>query len=268
MSRSTSDAPSGAKVVQVDYSSVESLSAALKGHDAVVSTANGAATPSLFKLIDAAIIAGVKRFIPNEFSSISSDPKARDIPVYQLFIQNQDYLKEKAQAGKIEYTIFATGPFLEYTFGSPLFLDYHNRSIDVYGDGNIPISTTSIAGIGKAIAGVLKRSDETKNRFIYVHEAVVTQNRLLALAKKISPEGAAWTENKVDQEEALRAATEKFVQDPTDQFATFGLLRAAMLSGKYDAEYREVDNDLVGVSLLSDEELEKNFLPLLTAKQE
>ncbi|CAJ0543897.1 Ff.00g039810.m01.CDS01 [Fusarium sp. VM40] len=267
LSRSTFEAPSRAKVVQVDYSSVDSLSAALKGHDAVVSTLNAVATLSQKIIIDAAIIAGVKRFIPNEFSSIGTDPKARDIPVHKNVIEIQDYLKGNGQTGKIEYTIVSTGPFLEYALGSPLFLDFHNRTIDLYGDGNVRVSTTSIAGIGQAIAGALKKPDQTKNRVIHVHEAVISQNQLLQLAKKAEPT-ATWTENKIEPEKALEEATDKFIQSPTDPSSLVGILKAAILSGKYDAEYQKTDNEVVGLPFLSDKELERRFLSLLTQKAE
>lgn len=243
------------------------MSAALKGHDAVVSTLNAVATLSQKIIIDAAIIAGVKRFIPNEFSSIGTDPKARDIPVHNNVIEIQDYLKGKAQPGKIEYTIVSTGPFLEYALGSPLFLDFHNRTIDLYGDGNVRVSTTSIAGIGQAIAGALKKPDQTKNRVIHVHEAVISQNQLLQLAKKVEPT-ATWTENKIEPEKALEAATDKFIQSPIDPLSLVGILKAAILSGKYDAEYQKTDNEIVGLPFLSDEELERRFLSLLTQKAE
>ncbi|KAM5358640.1 hypothetical protein ACJA88_015317 [Fusarium oxysporum] len=267
-SRSKQDAPPGATAVQVDYSSIESLSTALKGHDAVVSTVGAAAIPGQKTIIDAAILAGVKRFIPSDFASVTNDPKVKDVPIFQPVLQIKDYLIQKAQAGKIEYTIFATGPILEYTFGWPLFVNYHNRSVQVHGDGNVRISATSIAGIGKAVAGSLRKPEQTKNRVVHVHEAIVSQAKILDIAKKAAPEGSGWTETTIDPLEALQTATDKFLENPTDVFAGVGLIKAVVLSGKYDTEYTEVDNELFGLSVLSDEELEKNYVPLLTKKPE
>lgn len=58
----TDGLPSAVKTIKVDYSSQESLTSAFKGQDAVISLLpdHGAQDG----LIDAAIAAGVKRFIP------------------------------------------------------------------------------------------------------------------------------------------------------------------------------------------------------------
>ncbi|KAH6962397.1 NmrA-like family protein [Ilyonectria sp. MPI-CAGE-AT-0026] len=263
-SRSEQQVPSGATAVKVDYT-VEALSKALTGHDAIVSTVGPSAILAQKVIIDAAIIAGVRRFVPSEFSSVNTDPKARDIPTFQLFIEVLDYLKAKAQVGEIDYTVFATGPFLEYIFGSPLFIDFQNHAIQLHGKGDVRISATSIAGIGKAIAGGLQKANQTKNRVVHVHETVISQLKLLDLAKKASPE-ASWKVTTVDSLEALQAATSKFVQNPTDLLSALELVKAVMVSGKYDTEYLESDNELVSLPTLSDEDLEETWVPLLTRK--
>ena len=67
--------PSGAKVIPVDYASMESLTDALRGQDAVVSTLASVSLSAQFLMIDAAIAAGVKRFIPSEFGSNTYNAK-------------------------------------------------------------------------------------------------------------------------------------------------------------------------------------------------
>ncbi|CAG9983842.1 unnamed protein product [Clonostachys byssicola] len=263
--RSKHEVPPGAISVQVDYS-LDTLSEALKGHDAIVSTVGPAAVLAQKTIIDAAIIAGVRRFIPSEFSSVNTDPKARDIPTFQLFIEIQDYLKAKAETGDIEFTIFATGPFLEYVFGSPLFIDLERRVVQLHDKGDVRISATSIAGIGKAIAGGLQKPDQTKNRVIHVHETVISQLKLLDLVKKAFPE-VELSITSVNSFDALDAATAKFVQDPTDLIVAFELIKAVMVSGKYYTEYLELDNELVGLPILSDEDLEKDWVPLMAKKK-
>lgn len=218
-------------------------------------------------VIDAAILAGVKRFIPSDYGSVTADPKARNVTAFQPFIHIQDYLKEKAAAGEIEYTILSTGPFLDFIFGSPVFVDFHNRSVEFYGDGKLRLSSTSIGGVGKAVAGTLRNATETKNRVLHIQETIVSQVKVFQLAKKSLPEGTEWKETFLDPEETLRAASAKFSESPTDVFALYGLIKAAMLSGKYDTQYHELDNGIVGLAQFSDEDLENKFLPLLTKPQ-
>ncbi|KAL6918859.1 hypothetical protein ACHAPO_010547 [Fusarium lateritium] len=263
--RTRHEVPVGATSVQVDYT-LEALSKALKGYDAVVSTVGPAAVLTQKIIIDAAIVAGVRRFIPSEFSSVNTDPKAKDIPAFQLFVEIQDYLKAKAETGDIEYTIFATGPFLEYVFGSPLFIDLEHRAVQLHGKGDVRISATSIAGIGQAIAGGLSKAEATKNRVVHVHETVISQVILLDLAKKAFPE-IQWNVTTVDALEGQKEATAKFVENPADMVAAFMLIKAAMVSGKYDTEYLKNDNDLVDLSVLSDEDLQKKWVPLLAHKK-
>ncbi|KAH6974462.1 hypothetical protein BKA56DRAFT_591343 [Ilyonectria sp. MPI-CAGE-AT-0026] len=267
LSRSNLEAPPGAKVVQVDYSSIESISSALRGHDAVVSTVGATGVIGQKTVIDAAILAGVKRFIPSDYGSVSADPKARNVTAFQPFFDIQDYLKEKAAAGQIEYTILSTGPFLDLIFGSPAFVDFHNRSVEFYGDGKVRLSSTSIGGVGKAVAGILRNATETNNRVLHIQEAIISQVKVLELAKKILSEGTGWTETFIDPEETLRVASAKFSESPTDILALYALIKAVMLSGKYDTQYHELDNGIVGLAQFSDEDLEKFILPILTKSQ-
>lgn len=63
--------PNGAKVIKSDYT-VDSLTKALKGQDAVVSMLPIIALSEQQNVAEAAIRAGVKRFIPSEYGSDSS----------------------------------------------------------------------------------------------------------------------------------------------------------------------------------------------------
>lgn len=249
-------------VVEADYSSVENLAKILKGQDAVVSTVGPEATAGQKTIIDAAILAGVKRFIPSDFGSLTNDPKASTIPLLRGHIDIQKYLEEKAQANKIEYTLVSPGPFLEYIFGSfPLFADFPNKTVTLHGKGDVPFSATSLGGIGKTVAGILKNPGQTKNRVLFVNETVLTQARVLELAKKASS-GAQWNVSTVDSAEALKTATAEFEKNPYDLNSVVSLLRAAILSGQFTSKYPKVDNEIVGLPLLTEEELIEKYVPL------
>ncbi len=74
---SLKDLPSGIEAVEVDYNSVESLANALRGQDVIVTTTSAEALSNQKPIIDAAIAAGVKRFIPSDFGSFTHDPEAQ-----------------------------------------------------------------------------------------------------------------------------------------------------------------------------------------------
>lgn len=112
---SKSTFPAGLTVHRVadDYPESE-LVAAFKGQDAVISTIATAVTGQQKKLIDAAIKAGVKRFVPSEFGSDTRNEKAVAI-LPQYFKGKRDtvaYLKEKEGTG-LTWSAFVNGAFFD-----------------------------------------------------------------------------------------------------------------------------------------------------------
>jgi hypothetical protein len=61
-----------------------------------------------------------------------------------------------------------------------------------YDRGSRPFSFTTTTTIGKTIAEVLEHAAETENKYIEVHDAVVTQRQLAKIAEKTTekPYGA------------------------------------------------------------------------------
>lgn len=96
-----------------DYPEAELLEA-FKGQDAVISAIATSAAVQQKAIIDAAIKAGVKRFVPSEFGSDTRNKKA--LAINPLFFKGKletvEYLKEKEKEG-LTWTAFVTGPFFE-----------------------------------------------------------------------------------------------------------------------------------------------------------
>ncbi|KAL6352141.1 hypothetical protein LRP88_14584 [Fusarium phalaenopsidis] len=248
--------PHGVRRVVTDYSDVDSLAKVLSGQDAVVSTVAAEAALGQKLIIDAAIQAGVKRFIPSDFGSLTTNPAASHFPHHVNFVEIQKYLKSKSD--EIEYTIFSIGAFTEFLVNYGAVFDWPGKTAEVWGDGTSPISTTSLGGAARAIVGALKNPEPTKSKNLFIHEHVVTQAQLLSLAKKYSP-GVEWTITTVEDPEAefdrLEALANKQSEIPT----IFALIKASLVSGKYQAWYKNVDNDLAGVPVLTEEDLEATF---------
>ncbi|KAH8649785.1 hypothetical protein BX600DRAFT_489822 [Xylariales sp. PMI_506] len=248
--------PAGVTAVQVDYESAESLVNALRGHDAVICTLNGTAAKDHRPIIDAAIQAGVKRFVPSVFGSFPTDPKAHQALKFTIpYADTQKYLIEKAEDGVLEYTIFSVGAFLDLVFVYPILLDWKNRSAQLFDGGKQPVSMSSLTTVGKTIAAALLRPEVSRNRNLFVHDTSISQIKLLEMAKKHSK--GEWTEINVDgdseYQRALVAAEGADIFDPS---ASFPLVVAALLTGKFNSAYKSVDNEILGLELLNDEELE------------
>ena len=96
-----------------DYPEVELLEA-FKEQDAVISTITTANAVQQKKMADAAIKAGVKRFVPSEFGIDTRNDKAMAI-LPQYFkgkAETVEFLKIKEKQG-LTWTAFVTGPFFE-----------------------------------------------------------------------------------------------------------------------------------------------------------
>ncbi|KAJ4204562.1 hypothetical protein NW759_014899 [Fusarium solani] len=248
--------PDGIRRVVADYSDVESLAKVLSGQDAVVSTVATEASLGQKLIIDAAIQARVKRFIPSDFGSLTTNPSASHLPQHVNFVEIQKYLKSKRD--QIEYTIFSIGAFTDFLVNYGAVFDWPNKKAEIWGDGTSPLSTTSLSGAARAIVGALKNPEPTKNKNLFIHEHVVTQAQLLSLAKKYSP-GFEWTITTVEDPEAEFDRLEALTKKQPEIQNIFALLKASLVSGKYQAWYKNVDNDLVGVPVLTEEDLESTF---------
>ncbi|KAF1809825.1 NAD(P)-binding protein [Eremomyces bilateralis CBS 781.70] len=249
----------GVNVVEVDFTSVESLTAALKGIDAVVSTVAGTAIKTQTVLIDAAAVAGVKRFIPSEYGSVTTNPKLEAFPLYENVFKIKHHLQEKANAGQLTWTVLACGAFLEFLFapGEASLLDFTDRKATLLDEGDNRLSSTSLATAGKAIAGILKNLEATKNRVVKVSEVILTQNQLLKIAERLRP-GDNWEISKVAASAVLKEGLDELSAGDFSSSAIFKVINGTGLAGEtYGSAYDETDNELLGVKELTEEDLKK-----------
>lgn len=250
-------------VVEVDFVSIESLTAALKGVDAVVSTVAGTAIDGQTVLIDAAVAAGVKRFIPSEYGSVTTNPQVKQIPVYTPMFNIKRYLSEKASSGKLTWTVLACGAFTEFLFMAGI-LDFADRKAVLLDDGDNRFSTTSLPSIGKAIAGILRNVDATKNKVVKVSEAILTQNKLLKIAQKLEPD-AKWETSKVQSSTLLKEGLDGLGAGDFSYPVILKIIKSTALGGDmYGSAYDETDNKLLGVKELTEEALTKLVAEKLT----
>ncbi|KAI5461856.1 hypothetical protein BGZ63DRAFT_454530 [Mariannaea sp. PMI_226] len=258
--------PKSVIVKEVDYTSEESLINALQGQDVVVATLGTQAISIQKDIIDASIAAGVKRYIPSDWGSLTTDPRLRDHPFNRRVTPIQDYLREKAKNSQLEYTIFSVGAFLDMILDVPFILDIKTKSVQLYDEGQHAFSSTSTTGIGKAVAGALTKPEETKNRNLFVHEAMLTQSKVLAIGKKYSPSGTQWSETNFDASDEYDKSVKNLEKDPSNYGFVFASLKAALLCGQFAAAYPVVDNELVGLPILSEEDLEATLAPKFQAE--
>ncbi|KAH7003126.1 hypothetical protein EDB82DRAFT_482635 [Fusarium venenatum] len=255
---SKSTFPSGTKVIQVDYDSLESLTAALQGQDAVVSTVGSLAIPSQNLLIDAAVAAGVKRFLPSEYGSNLVVPSVRKLPVFGTKVAIEDKLIELANQGKISYTFVYNGIFLDWGIKHNFFFDFSQPELTIWDQGDTEFSTTTLASVGDAVVGVLAHPEETQDRIVYVQDIVLTQNKVLELAKEVSP-GKEW-KVKHDKIDDITAKSDANVAKGIYDWPTLGpYLFRAIFDAKSIPKFEKLDNELLGIKGVTEEQV-KGFL--------
>jgi len=113
----TSLPPGVVAIKTVDYTSLDDLKAAFDGQDAVVSVLATASVGAPQRLaVDAAVAAGVKRFIPSEFGINTRKVRGTSIgKILAAKIGTVDYLEELVAKGEgLTWTGVSTGLFFDW----------------------------------------------------------------------------------------------------------------------------------------------------------
>lgn len=252
---SNSTVPPSVKVVKVDFESLESLTAALKGQDAVVSLVGTSGLDKQGLVIDAAVAAGVRRFIPSEFGSDTDNPKSKQLPIFAHKVVTQKYVEEKAANNPdFTYTLIRSGPFIDFcTKIGFLASPEKNRIFD---GGDQLYSTTSLPSVGQAVVGVLTNFEETKNRGVYVEDIQISQNQLIAIGKKVLPE-KPWEAIPTSIAEVNKAADEGLAKG--DHSVMFDYLVSAVYGEGFGGQFLKLDNELLGITGITEADIESYF---------
>ncbi|PSN72212.1 NAD(P)-binding protein [Corynespora cassiicola Philippines] len=214
-----------------------------------------------FRLIDAAVAAGVKRFIPSEFGTNNLDPKARSLsPVYNAKGEMLEYLMKKSEEsdGKLTWTSFSCGSWLDWALdpaksGNFLFIDVKNRKATVYDKGTSPFTVTTSKNTGLAVARALAEPELSANRQVFLRD--FSTNSLSIIAALEAEMGHKFAVEERESAPEMKERREKY--DTGDWNAMFPLLAISFVG--------DVD---VGVNF-KEEELwnEKLGLPKVTLEQ-
>ncbi|KAK3113331.1 hypothetical protein LTR53_009484 [Teratosphaeriaceae sp. CCFEE 6253] len=281
----------GVAIVEVDYTDAAQLEQILQGQHAVISALGDTpgALAAQAALITAAVAAGVSRFVPSEYGSDTLHGRVRAFPFFADMLQHQDLLKRAAAAHPaFSYSLLITGPFLDWglsvvpfivNVGDPAtqrerppktpslpplpppppnasapFPDSPHAGFD---GGDVPFSTTRVATLAAALASLLARPAATRNRVLYIHDAITTQNALLAIAERLDTRlhfADASVDMRALEAEAWAHYTDPAATDPTGW--VFSFVNTSIWGREQLCCFRENDNELLGVRELRGEELE------------
>ncbi|KAK5705325.1 hypothetical protein LTR97_002443 [Elasticomyces elasticus] len=256
---STHKFPSNVQVLNVDYEDVAGLTKALKNQDALISTIGFGGAPLQKNLVDAAIAAGVKRFLPSEYGCDTENKRVKVLPIFPPKLEVVAYLEEKTKGTATSYTCVMTNAFLDWglvNFG--LLLDLPAKKIQRWDGGDVPVTANSVDFIARGIVSVLQHLDETKDRAVRLNDAVITQNQLLAYAKKYAGEDG-WEVEEVNGEAMEKEAYANLKTTPEDPNGyLLHFIKRAIYGAGFGGNFEHNnDNEVLGLKQKTDAEVEQ-----------
>lgn len=202
----------------------------MRGQDVVISMVSGHATGSQNVLVDAAIAAGVKRFLPSEFGPPTQDAKFLAVNPATLGpkIATVDYLKTKES--QISWTSIVTGSFFDWALQNGFFgFDISSKTAGLIDGGKSVVSASTLPYITETILACLKYANETKNEYVVIGELHVSQQDVLDAFEDI--QGTKWNIKHLNSEDLI--ANGKKMQEAGDPWFTTEFTRAGAF-GKYN----------------------------------
>jgi NmrA-like family len=173
----------GAKVITVDLSDVGQLKQTCQGSSCVVSALAGlheTIVDSQIKLLDAAIAAGVPRFIPSDYSADFTKLSAGDNRNFDLRKEFHQYLDKSPIAA----TSILNGAFADIlSYNTPLY-DVKNYSVGYWGDkSDWNIDFTTMDNTADYIAAAAL--DSSTPRFLRIASFQISPNELVAIGTEV-----------------------------------------------------------------------------------
>ncbi|KAH8433991.1 aromatic alcohol reductase [Aspergillus melleus] len=244
--------PPGVTVRKTDFSESD-LEAAFKGKDAVISTVGATGFAEQKKLVDAALRAGVKRFIPSEFSASNQNENVvRLLPLFGQKTEVLKYLKTKESEG-LSWTGIV--PSLLFDWGLEngfLGFDISNRKATIWNGGNKKFTLSNEKQLAQAVVSTLQRPEATKDQYLFIASVETSHKELLAALEEAT--AAKWDVTKTTTDEQVNDGMQKL--GAGDFSGAFNLVRAISfgnipgLNANYIRDER-LGNDVLGLELES-----------------
>ena len=200
-------------------------------------------------LIDAAITAGVSRFLPADFGGDLDDPRNRAMHINKDKVYIDNYLKTRESV--IPHTSIRTGPLFDFCIEHGVLLNPKETSQVRFDDGEKRFSTTTVQTAANAIAASLKLGPRSANRAYLVQDFVTTQNQLLKLAQELTP-GREWKIIPANTADMAAKAEAAFKEDPESRMGVL-MQRAVGIFGRdAHSEYSARDDEELGIRMMTE----------------
>ncbi|UKZ79038.1 hypothetical protein TrVFT333_006789 [Trichoderma virens FT-333] len=222
----------GAIFVTSDYT-YESLVKIFTGQEAVVSAvAAGPPIAAQKVMVDAAIQAGVRRFIPSEYGSSSIDQPLEDFkklmaPKTELI----GYLREKCRLHPtFSWTCLSGGALLDVGIHSGTWgFSVSERTATIFDTGEARFDSTTIPTMARSVVSVLLRPADSANKYLLIRSFIVSQSEILAAFEDITQ--SKWSISYVNAE-SLRQEGWRLLADNNPKQGIESIIRGALFQGQ------------------------------------
>lgn len=233
-------------------------------------------------ILDAAIEAKVKRFLPSDYGIDCMN--ALDTQAGQSLegrAKTIQHLKDLAQKHTwFSWTGLAVGLFFDWVrlhgkgfhhSGNSkrdhqglrfelLGFDMVNHAATIIDSGKEPFSASNLATLGQAATAILRHPEETANRTVKVSSFTTTQNEVLELLEARS--GAKWKINKVSGEDLEKLGDEKKQTGDPLFFALY--LQRYIFSDGANTAWKDGQTDNRALDLEMEEEIQDTVSRVLS----
>ncbi|KAF2703332.1 hypothetical protein K504DRAFT_485896 [Pleomassaria siparia CBS 279.74] len=187
-----------------DFSS-SSLESAFAGQDLVITTISGGDYEAQVRIIDAAVAAGVRQFMPHEFGQDSLCKGVQErIPRNAAQFRIIGYLRNVSLTHpNFEWVAVAVGCILDGMLVSgDLGFDIQWQSATVPGTGTELFAATSLERAGTVVGSIVRNWHEVKNQFVYAAGVLVSANEVLTSLEKFT--ASKWSIGYSDVDDCIR----------------------------------------------------------------
>lgn len=165
---------------------VSKLTQHLKGFDVIISTIDAASQLAQRNLVEAAAAAGVKRFVPCGFITISPPGGIMMLRDAKEEIHNLIFQLH------LPYTIIDVGFWHVLSFpplpsGKVDYAAFVSSNTTIYGDGTAPNLLTHLPDIGTYVAKIVK-DPRTLNKRVVTWSDELSQNQIFEMMEEVSGE--------------------------------------------------------------------------------
>lgn len=267
-SDSSSTMPSGLHaIVKVDYTDHTALVNALTREDALIITMAVTAPPtSQIALIDAAVEAGVRYIMPNEWGvDLTKTEMSNDTMMNNRYMPVREHI-EKFGAGKTSWIGLCCGFWYEFSLAGTearYGFDFARRTLTIYGRGDVKINTSTWPLVGMAVAKLFSWRIESDgkdagspclsayaNKAVYVSSFFVSQRDMFQSVLRVTGDSENdWT---ITQEDVVARYHRGMNMMKEGQIVGFGILLYARVfyedgagdyNGKLDNEVLELPEE-------------------------